>query len=352
MKKVLIIYPYHHHYRTDFFNSLSNKFDLTVLHSGFTSFEEKHSNIKFKEIIITKYKIGPFIVRPSLFKFTEGYDYYIILSDLRWISSILFFLFNYKKHKLILWGNWFTNSKISNQLRVMLAKKAFSNIFYHQKTKNEFVKSGIKKNICFVANNTIHVDQNLSDFNEKRNKILVVGSLNSRKRINLLIMSFIKIHKLIPHVTLDIIGSGDQMEYLKGIANLNENIIFHGRIENKQILSKFYNKAICEVSPMQAGLSVLQSLGFGVPFITHKHAITGGEIYNIIDGFNGFLFDSHKKNLSDIILNLCNNKKLIIEMSKNSKIYYNSFCTNENMVNGFIDSINLSNTTKIDLSNY
>ena len=93
MKKVLIIYPYHHHYRTDVFNSLSNKVDLTVLHSGLTSFEEKHSNIKFKEIIIPKYTIGPFIIRPPLFKLTKGYDYYIILSDLRWISSILFLIF-------------------------------------------------------------------------------------------------------------------------------------------------------------------------------------------------------------------------------------------------------------------
>ena len=299
MKKVLIIYPYYHHYRTDVFNTLSNKVDLTVLHSGLSSFEENNSNIKFKEIIIPKYKIGPFIIRPSLFKFTKGYDCYIILSDVKWISSVLFFLFNHKKHKLILWGNWFTNSKIANQLRIMLAKKAFSNIFYHQHTKNQFIKSGVNTKKCFVANNTIHVDQNQCKINKKRNKILLIGSLDSRKRIDLLIESFIKIHKLIPHVTLDIIGSGDQMRYLRTIANSNENIIFHGRIENKQILSEFYNKAICEVSPMQAGLSVLQSLGFGVPFITHKDAITGGEIYNIIDGFNGFLFDSNKKNLSE-----------------------------------------------------
>ena len=39
-------------------------------------------------------------------------------------------------------------------------------------------------------------------------------------------------------------------------------------------------------------------------------------------------------------------------MSNNAKKYYDSFCTNDNMVNGFIDSINLSKTTKIDQNNY
>ena len=352
MKTVLIIYPYCHHYRKEIFNALSDKVDLTILHSGKTLFSEVSSGIKFKEVLIPHYKIGPFTLRPSLRKYTKGYDYYIILSDIRWLNSILFFLFNYKKQKIILWGNWFTKSKIANNIRIFLSKRSFSNIFYHQNTKNQFVKSGVNETKCFVANNTIYVNQDLLNINQTKNKILVVGSLNYRKRIDLLIKSFIKIHDLIPDVTLEIIGSGDQLEILKNLAVNNKKIIFHGRIEDQQILSEFYNKAICEISPMQAGLSVLQSLGFGVPFITHKNAITGAEIYNIIDGFNGFLFDSSKNNLDDIILNLCQNEKLINEMSNNAKKYYDSFCTNDNMVNGFIDSIYLSKTTKIDQNNY
>lgn len=352
MKKVLIIYNYCHHYRKEVFNALSENVDLTVLHSGKTLFSEKTSGIKFKEVLIPHYKIGPFTLRPSLYKYTKGYDFYIILSDIRWLNSILFFFLNFKGQKIILWGNWFTKSKIANYMRLYMSKKAFSNIFYHQNTKNQFVKAGVKEIKCFVANNTIHISQNLLNINRAKNKILVVGSLNYRKRIDLLIKTFMKIQDLIPDVTLEVIGSGDQLEFLKNLAANNEKIIFHGRIEDKQILSEFYSKAICEVSPMQAGLSVLQSLGFGVPFITHENAITGAEIYNIIDGFNGFLFDSHKKKLDDIILNLCQNQKLINEMSNNARKYYDCFCTNDNMVNGFIDSINLSKTTKIDKNNY
>ena len=352
MKKILIIYPFSHHYRKEVFNALSDKVDLTILHSGKTLFSEVSSGIKFKEVLIPHYKIGPFTLRPSLHKYTKGYDYYIILSDIRWLNSIFFFLFNYKKQKIILWGNWFTKSRIANYLRVFLSNKAFSNIFYHQHTKNQFVESGVKATKCFVANNTIHINQDRLSINKIRNKILFVGSLNTRKRIDLLIKSYIKIQNLIPDVTLEIIGSGDQLYYLKKIANNNNKIIFHGRIQDKKILSKLYNKAICEVSPMQAGLSVLQSLGFGVPFITHKDAITGGEIYNLIDGYNGFFFDNHTIYLDNIILNLCTNQELITNMSNNAKKYYNNFCTNENMVNGFIDSIYFSSKTKIDNTNY
>jgi len=92
------------------------------------------------------------------------------------------------------------------------------------------------------------------------------------------------------------------------------------------------------ISPDQAGLTVLQSFGYGVPFVTHKDAITGGERLNIVNGENGILFDSFDE-ITDIIKDCSQNPEKYIEMGKNAKKYYNENRTINHMVSGFIDAI-------------
>lgn len=93
------------------------------------------------------------------------------------------------------------------------------------------------------------------------------------------------------------------------------------------------------ISPTQAGLSVLTSLGHGVPFVTRCDAITGGEINNIVHGYNGYLYSSSKE-LYEIILESKKNPKFMHKMGLQCFEYYNNFCTIENMGKGFLDAIN------------
>ena len=115
---------------------------------------------------------------------------------------------------------------------------------------------------------------------------------------------------------------------------------FHGKITDIGVLSKFYFDAICSVSFGQAGLSVLQSLGFGVPFVTKKNAITGGEINNIINNYNGFLCEDSVESLSSKLVFLSNNIEHSMKMGENAFNYYSENCTIEKMSNGFKLAIN------------
>ena len=79
-------------------------------------------------------------------------------------------------------------------------------------------------------------------------------------------------------------------------------------------------------------------MGYGVPFITKKDAITGGEIFNIENGINGVLYENNNE-LENIILDITKNRSKYIEMGKKAKIHYDSFRKPEDMANGIIGAI-------------
>ena len=119
--------------------------------------------------------------------------------------------------------------------------------------------------------------------------------------------------------------------------NLSDRVIFSGRINEPEALKKCYQEAIFSVSYGQAGLSVLQSLGFGVPYVTSENAISGGEISNIKHGENGF-FCSDLQSLKRVMISLASDIDLARELGKNAFEYYSLNCSVDNMVDGFLDA--------------
>lgn len=354
-KKVLLGYNYILHYRVPLFNLLSKKYDLTVLHSGKKFVTEKDF---YKEIIVPSKKIGPFQIQKGLLKEVkkDDYDVIILLFDVRWIYTIIsIYLYN-KKAKLILWGAWLTDSSIANKLRYSLSKKADMNIFYTQKSRLDFVKIGIDENKTVVANNTFDVGPRIKSFeNNVKKRILFVGSLDRRKQNDILINAFYNILDKIPeNIVLTIIGDGIEREKLMDLVktfSLEKRVTFAGRIEDPAVLKDYYKEAILSVSFGQAGLTVLQSLGYGVPFLTKINAISGGEKTNIRNKENGFFCEDNIKSLESLLIKTSNDIGKAREMGKNAYEYYSEYCTIENMAKGFIDAIEGTRTCVIDTKN-
>jgi glycosyltransferase involved in cell wall biosynthesis len=104
-------------------------------------------------------------------------------------------------------------------------------------------------------------------------------------------------------------------------------------------IKKSDRKAIACISPGQAGLSVLSSMAYGVPFITQKDAITGGEIFNIKNGENGILYEGAVEQLSELLLDLSTDKEKVQKLSHNAQNYYFRHATMQIMVQGLSGSI-------------
>ena len=93
---------------------------------------------------------------------------------------------------------------------------------------------------------------------------------------------------------------------------LEESINFLGNINDERLLKEFYLKSYASISLGQSGLSIVQALLHGVPFICLKDCHSGGEIENIINYKTGF----QCKNSTEII-----QKMEDIAMGKHKSIY-------------------------------
>jgi len=188
-----------------------------------------------------------------------------------------------------------------------------------------------------------------------KDTILFVGTLNTRKENDILISSFNNIINKIPkNICLSFIGDGDQLLNLSNQVKsyqIQSRVKFYGRIEDVNKLKDFYKRAIVSVSFGQSGLSVLQSLGYGVPFLTKKNSVSGGEKTNIINDFNGIFCEDNQKSLETSLIKLCLDIEFSKKLGKNAFDYYTKYCTIENMTQGFIDAIEKTNKTKIYTNN-
>ncbi len=351
-KKVLVVTNVLPHYRIPIFNLLSKKYDLTVSYSLGNVDQSKEIDFEIFKIPVTK--INRFFIHTSsLHTLCKNFDVVIGLGDISWLS-IMGLLFKKKKYKVILWGiglrasykNQFGKKTIWDTVRFYLFKKADGLLFYSDKPIPIYIKKGFNQKNLFVANNTVEVysgtEKNYNNSLNIKNTLIFIGTLYKEKKIYELLECYEKVKKRIDSVPLlNIVGDGEEFDNIKSWIekrNYQDTIILHGKIIDEKVLSELFKKAFACISPGQAGLSVLKSMGYGVPFITKRNAITGGEIFNIINEYSGILYDTDDE-LINIIYDISFNRKKYVVMGENAKAHYNRYRTPQRMVNDFVNAI-------------
>lgn len=346
MRTVLIIQYVIPSYRVDIFNLLASEVNLTVLYSEGTVPEKcKFKTEKFP-VIKLHYK---FHTR-NLYKYASKFDVVICTLDFSFFYANILDLLP-RKYKIIYWGIGVSASyKCRYDENQMQAKyilwhirHADSMLFYSDYPVQKYTKLGAPKEKLYVAHNTVSV--NPVNINPEKSSILFIGALYAQKKLDILLHSYYRAYlkrRDIP--ILHIIGDGDQKSILQDYVNdngLENNVLFHGQITDDELLAPYFSDAIICISPDQAGLSILKSMGYGVPYVTHKNAITGGEIFNIHNGEDGVIIDDFSE-LEDIILNCYDNREMYYSMGVNAYNYYHNHCKPEVMVSGFLNAINFS----------
>ena len=110
---------------------------------------------------------------------------------------------------------------------------------------------------------------------KKTNEIYTIGTISSlmkRKRINLLIESFLKAD--IENSQLLIGGNGEEKEYLKKLANGDSRIKFLGFVDDNQ-MNEFYNSLDVFVFPTIEegfGMPMVEAMACGKPIVTLNDA--------------------------------------------------------------------------------
>lgn len=339
MKKILILQNEIMSYRKELYNSLAVKYDLTVLHSGVLSKNEKDI---YNEIVVPKTKIGPFIIQNQIFKEIEtgNYDVVIAMFDLHWINNLLLPFF--KKIPLIYWGHKYSNNCFVDYARNYLLKKCDGVILYNGSEINRLTKNGIKRSKIFVAENTIHVENHEDFSGYPKSSFLYVGRAQKRKKVDELIRAFAQIRNRLPdNIIVDIVGEGEENCYLKNLAvelGVQDRVIFHGTITDNSILKAFFERAFAYVSPDAIGLGAQHSFAFGVPVVTVSTGYRGAEFENLKHNENAILYENQDE-LQDVLLKLVQNPKLVEKLGKNAYQLYSTNLSIEKMAQGFIDAI-------------
>ena len=347
--KVLVLYNYLFHYRVPIWNILAQKYDLKVIYS-YPAKKEVIKQCNFETEYIPVKTFSKFLYHEkSIAKIANKYD--IVLSDgqITFIDYSLLGL-KHRNYKLIYWcigapasyGRHYGDaSRWYFLLNDFFHKRADAMVFYSDVPIDAHIKRGYKKESLFVANNTVQVEKIDIDWLNKES-LLFIGTLYMEKGLRLLLDAYKNAYSnntnLLP---LIIVGGGNQFdEVKKWVENnhLTNKISLTGPIYDQKEKAQIFAKSIACISPLQAGLSVLESMGYGVPFITSSNAITGGEAFNIKDQESGLRIDDISK-LTDVISEISTNPDKYISMGKNAYAHYWSCRKPEDMAQGLSDAI-------------
>jgi glycosyltransferase involved in cell wall biosynthesis len=343
IKKILIVQSKFLHYRKSFCAELSKHFEVVVIHSGLSICDGTEP---YTEVLTSKHNCGPFSFQFGLREELRngGYDAVIAMFDIRWFISFWAMFMWDRKVTWVWWGLDVGASKIALKIKLWIAKRGNPIVFYNSATRNQFIQLGLSPKKLFVGINTFHVSHRRPCFEfPTKNIFLNVGSLDARKENEIVIHAFKKVlHKIGKPLHFVIIGEGSQrakLEHLIVEERLEGKVILLGEVNDPAKLAEYYDKAIASVSFGQAGLAILQSMAFGVPFVTKKSAISGGEKNNIKDGKNGIFVLNSQSNLEDQMFRLASELDWSRKLGENAYIYYSQNCTVEKMVKGFLQAL-------------
>ncbi len=350
--KVLLLQETLSLYSCPVYKIIAQHVDLTV---AYTIKNESKDELPFKVIKLDYTEIGGiYFIKKGFYKMVSQYDVVIFSPDPHSFSycSLPFIR---RKYKVIPWTigirasykrRYDLNRKkdIVDRFYGYVLKKSDAIIFY-MKAPLKFWGNYLDKNKVFIAHNTVEVLDREMDADQQKSSILFVGTLYKEKMIYELIDAYMQAKtktNAAAFLHLDIIGKGEEYDNIKALIKerqLIDAITLHGPVYDEMELSNYFSKALLCVSPDQAGLSVLKSMGYGVPYVTRANAITGGERLNIIDKENGLLYNTPAE-LVSIIEDAYKNPDKYITMGINAQQYYMANATTKHMAHGAIDAIN------------
>jgi glycosyltransferase involved in cell wall biosynthesis len=124
---------------------------------------------------------------------------------------------------------------------------------------------------------------------------IYVGRLTPQKRPGLLIEAFCQARgRLGTESKLLVVGDGPLRSRLEAMAERSNSpgIEFLGSQSSPSVLKSLYADSLASVSPGYVGLSLTQSLGFGVPMIIARDEPHSPEIEAATNGVNAVFFES------------------------------------------------------------
>jgi len=212
-------------------------------------------------------------------------------------------------------------AKISNPVMKFIDKKMVSRADYVI-ANSDFTAHKCKKLYGISKIETIYPGVDIDDFPhepmKKEGYFLCVSQLQKFKNIGIVIKSVFQLKQKGIPVKLIIIGDGPEKKNLVSQSEksgLTENIIFTGRVPDRETLFSYYARALCVVFPSidePFGIVPVEAQAAWTPVIATR---SGGPVESIVDGKAGFLIQPDSTDeLTEKILYFLHNPSLAESM--------------------------------------
>lgn len=346
--KVIVLYNRVFHYRVPVWNLLAEKCDLTVAYSEGNGKIPEGMECKFNIMFLPiKRVLNKFVIqKANIRKLVKHYDAVIAYGDIAWLkySTLPWF----SKNKVVFhslgvsasYNKGYDSHHEWDGIRKFFYSKANALAFYTSFPIDKYAKMGISRKKMFEAPNTVEVHP-IKEKTYEKDSILFIGTLYRQKGLQTLLDSYLALRDVDKLPILRVIGKGPDYKSIQRWIedyNMSSLIEMKGAIYDIDEKAKYFAKAYACVSPKQAGLSVLESMGYGVPYISSKDAITGGELLNVHNGVDGVIMDNENQ-LTEIILDIANHREKYIEMGRKAQLFYNENRTPQHMADGLWNAV-------------
>ncbi len=194
----------------------------------------------------------------------------------------------------LLWGHaWSRSGRRSRTEPLRKAMRRLANgLVVYTASQAAELKAADSHVPVFVAPNALYRTALMQplDVASPPNSFIYVGRLVDAKKPQLMLDAFVDAIPALPvGARLIVVGQGPLLETLRqkvsGIPEVAQ-IEFHGHVSDTAELRRLYSMAIASVSPGFVGLSITQSLGFGVPMIISRDEPHSPELEAAREGWN------------------------------------------------------------------
>jgi glycosyltransferase involved in cell wall biosynthesis len=204
------------------------------------------------------------------------------------------------RRRTVLWGHAWSRRGIASptgRIRDAMRRLADGTIVYTE-TEAVALRSITKTIDVVAAPNALYCTRDLGPRPAGRTPtdFLFVGRLSAEKKPGLLLEAFIEAQdELSPEIRVVFVGDGQlrgELESAVEAASLTDRVYFAGHVAAVDDLRRFYDRAIASVSPGYVGLSLIQSLGFGIAMLIARDDPHAPEIEAAVEGDNSITFAS------------------------------------------------------------
>lgn len=327
----------------EIFRRLTQVFNISLLCTHFKNAPKKEEIDGIKIYRVGSRNIFNFYVPEAYrnIKKTERFD--LVIEDL---NKIPFFGGKFIREKRIalihhLFGKTiFTETNPLSASYVYFSEKLIPKhykkipiIAVSKSSKNELVDMGTREDNVKIVYNGVDIKSYKSSAElTKVPTIICLGRMKKYKKIDILLDSIPKVLKEIPDLKVILVGEGDDLPRLKEISSNHkiENVIkftsFVPSPKKIELLSSSWVSV--NTSPKEGwGLTSIEAQACGTPSIVPD---SPGLRETIKDGVSGYIYPfGDTKRLSEILIKVLNDKKLVMEMGKQARKWAAKFSWDE-----------------------